>query len=204
MGREGQALLADLLKTGNDTEQFVAAMLMEKLRDPAAIPALEAALFGDDKGSILVQRMASHALGHIGGEAAIPGLERALKEGSEWGIKTNAAHSLAQMGRESGIEFILDAYKTGTDATVKMTMLQVMGSIGDASFVPELHRVLREETEYSKRVLAIMGISKASQPESLPILKALIEAGGADQTIATEAKKAYNEIAGKVVYPLDK
>ncbi len=200
MGAEGIKVLAKLLRTGNDTERFVAAALMEKLLDPAAIPALEGALFGDDQGNILVQRMASHALGKIGGEKAIPALERVLAEGSEWGIRTNAAHSLAQMGRESGIEWIGKAYASQKDATAKLTLLQVMADIGDPSFVPALHAVLEKETEYSKRLIAVMGISKASSESSLPVLKALIEAG-ADKMIIVEAKKAYNEIAGKPVYP---
>ena len=203
MGPPGIALLATLLRTGNDTERFVAAALLEKLDDPAAIPALEEALFGDNHGNILIQRMASHALGKIGGEAAIPVLERTVAEGAEWGIRTNAAYSLAQMGRESGIDWLLDAYRTSDDAAVRGTLLGAMGRIGDRSYVPELHRALKEETEYSRRITAVGGIINASQASSLPVLEALIADPDEDAMIVHEAKKAYNEISQSEIYPLD-
>jgi len=195
MGAEGLALLSQMLKEGSNTERFLAAGLMEKLEDPAAIPALEAALFDENEGNILLQRIASHALGQIGGEAAIPVLERAIDEGSEWGIRTNAAYSLAQMGRESGIKWFLDAYENEKESSTRDTLLQVMSSVADPSYLPLLHQSLQEETEYSKRILALMGISKAAQDSSLPVLEAIINNPDEDQMLISEAQKAHKLIS---------
>lgn len=195
MGPAGIDLLGEMLKTGDQNERFGAAALMEKLRDPAAISALEDAIFsGDNADNVLVQRMASHALGKIGGDTAVPVLERVVAEGSEWGVRTNAAYSLAEMGRKSGIDWLRESYQTQEDATAKMALLGAMGQIGDPSYLPDLHEVLQTETEYSKRYLAVMGIAKAARQESLPVLESIINNPDEDKMIINEAKKAYDEI----------
>jgi len=197
MGPEGIKLLGDLLGTGGQNERFAAAALMGKLMSPDAIPALEKALFdGDNADNVLVQRMASHAVGTIGGEKAIPVLERIIAEGSEWGVKTNAAASLAQMGRQEGIDWIRDSYHSQEDQGTKLQLLGAMGAVGDPSYLPDLHKVLREETEYSKRFMAVTGIAKAARHESLPVLEAIINNPDEDKMIITQAKKAYDEIKG--------
>lgn len=203
MGADGISMLGDLLKSGTDTEKFVAAALMEKLLDPAAIPALTDALFGDNKGNLLVQRMSSHALAIIGGEEAIGPLERAMNDGPEWGVKGNAAYGLARMGHEGGIEWLLDTYNTAEDPMMKAVALPAMADIGDPSYLPVMHALIQEETEYSKRTLALQGIAKAGQKESLPILEALIDDPQADKALLVEAKKAFNAIAGREVYPVE-
>ncbi|MGK0362750.1 MAG: hypothetical protein ACI9U2_005071, partial [Bradymonadia bacterium] len=194
MGPEGIKMLSSLLKSGNDTERFVAAALMEKLLDPAAIPALADALHGENKGNLLVQRMSSHALAIIGGEAAIEPLERAMNDGPEWGVQGNAAYGLAQMGRRSGIDWMLDTYTNTDDPMIRATALPAMAAIGDPSYLPVMHKLLQEETEYSKQTMALQGIAKAGQPESLPILEALIDDPAADKMLLVAAKKAFNEI----------
>lgn len=203
MGPEGVQLLADLLKSGTDTERFVAAALMEKLLDPSAIPALSDALFGENKGNLLVQRMASHALAVIGGEQAIGPLEQVLTDGPEWGVKANAAYGLAQMGRESGVEWLMDTYQNGQDPMMKAALLPAMAEVGDKRYLPIMHQILQEETEYSRRTIALVGITKASQAESLPILEALIDDPQADKMLLVAAKKAFNEIAGDEKYPVE-
>lgn len=198
MGPEGVRLLGELLKSGDADERFGAAAMMELLLDADAIPLLEDAIFGgDNDGNVLVQRMASHALGKIGGEAAVPVLERVVSEGSEWGVRTNAAYSLAEMGRQSGIDWLLDAYRTEQDAGAKMAILGAMGQVGDPSYLPTLHEVLKNETEYSKRYMAVMGIAKAARQESLSVLSEIIDDPNEDKMIITEAKKAYDEIRGE-------
>ena len=201
MGPAGITMLTDLLKTGTDTERFVAAALMEKLLDPSAIPALSDALFGQNKGNLMVQRMASHALAIIGGEAAIGPMEQVLTDGPEWGVQANAAFGLAQMGRESGIEWLMDTYQRGEDPMMKAVLLPAMAEVGDKRYLPIMHQILQEETEYSRRTIALMGITKASQSESLPILEALIDDPEADKMLLAAAKKAFNEIAGEEKYP---
>lgn len=198
MGPEGISLLGDLLKTGGSEARFGAAALMEKLMDPSALPMLHEALFGGDNAdNLLVQRMASHAIGKIGGAEAVPSLERLLDEGSEWGVKTNAAHFLAEMGRESGIDWLRESYASAKDATARLTILGSMAEVGDPSYLPVLHEVLTTETEYSKRYIAMRGVAKAARSDSLPILEAIISNPDEDQTIVTEAKKAYAEIKGE-------
>lgn len=203
MGAEGITMLSDLLKTGTDTEKFVAAALMEKLLDPTAIPALSDALFGENKGNLLVQRMSSHALAIIGGEEAIGPLERAMNDGPEWGVKGNAAYGLARMGHEGGVAWLLEAYNTAEDPMIRAVALPAMADIGDPSYLPVMHSLLQEETEYSKRTLALQGIAKAGQKESLPILEALIDDPEADKALLVEAKKAFNAIAGRDAYPVE-
>ena len=203
MGPEGIKLLTNLLKTGSDTERFVAAALMEKLLDPSAIPALSDALFGENKGNLLVQRMVSHALAIIGGEQSIAPLEQVLTDGPEWGVKANAAFGLAQMGRDSGVEWLMDTYQNGEDPMMKAALLPAMAEVGDKRYLPIMHQILQEETEYSRRTIALVGITKASQPDSLPILEALIDDPQADKMLLVAAKKAFNEIAGTDKYPVE-
>ncbi len=198
MGPEGVEMLGDLLKTGDANQRFGAAALMEKLLDPAAIPLLEdAILSGDNDGNLLVQRMSSHALAKIGGEKAVPVLERVVAESGEWGVRTNAAFGLAQMGRQSGIDWLRDTFRETDDAMARMMLLGAMAQVGDPSYLPDMHTVLREETEYSRRYVAVTGIAKAAREESLPVLEAIINDPDEDKMIIAEARKAYDEIKGQ-------
>lgn len=198
MGPAGLEVLGGLLTEGDQTQRFGAAALMEKLLDPAAIPLLERAIFsGDNDENLLVQRMASHALAKIGGEKAVPVLERIVAEGGEWGMRTNAAYGLAEMGRKSGIDWLRESYATAEDGMAQMALLGAMAQVGDPSYLPDLHRVLKEETEYSRRYIAVTGIAKAAREESLPVLEAIIDDPNEDKMIITEARKAYDEIKGQ-------
>ncbi len=198
MGPGGVEVLGGLLAEGDQTQRFGAAALMEKLLDPAAIPLLERAIFsGDNDENLLVQRMASHALAKIGGEKAVPVLERVVAEGGEWGMRTNAAYGLAEMGRRSGIDWLRESYATAEDGMARMALLSAMAQVGDPSYLPDLHRALKEETEYSKRYIAVTGIAKAAREESLPVLEAIIDDPSEDKMIITEARKAYDEIKGQ-------
>lgn len=198
MGPAGIELLGDILSTGDATQRFGAAALMSKLLDPSAIPALEAAvLSGDNDGNLLVQRMASLAVAKIGGEKSVPVLERIVSESGEWGVRTNAAYGLAQMGRQSGIDWLRDSFQTADDDMTRMMLLGVMAQVGDPSYLPDMHRVLKEETEYSRRYVAVTGIAKAAREESLPVLEAIINDPDEDKMIIAEARKAYDEIKGE-------
>jgi HEAT repeat protein len=197
MGPEGIKLLGTLLETGDQNQRFGAAALMAKLMDGEAIPHLNKAIFaGGNDDNVLVQRMASSALGSIGGETAVPVLERILDHDLDWGVQTNAAASLAQMGRKDGIDWIRENYHSQTDSTAKLSLLAVMSQVGDPSYLPDLHKALQEETEYSKRYLAVSGIAKAARDESLPILEGIMNNPEEDKMIISEAKKAYEEIKG--------
>lgn len=201
LGPEGVKLLSELLRTGNDDERFVAAAMLEKLGDPAAIPALADALFDQNSDNTLLQRISSHAIAVIGGEEAIAPLERVLEGDGEWGIKANSAYGLANMGREAGIDWLRETYQNTDDAMAKAALLPAMAEVGDPSYLPILHKLLAEETEYSKRFVALHGVSKIGSAESLPFLQALIDDATADRALVTAARKAFNEISGDDRYP---
>ncbi len=202
LGPEGIRLMGELLRTGNEMERFVAAAVLEKLEDPSAVPTLVEALQSDDPGSTIVQRMVSHALSHLGGTEAVAPLESLLEGDADWGVKANAAYGLAMMNREAGVEFVRRRYLDSDDGTERLVMLQVMGTVGHASYLPHLHDALKTSSEYSARLLAVGGMAKIGDASSLPLLEAVIEDPAADRVLVVEAKKAYNAIADEDVYPL--
>ncbi|MEZ4465562.1 MAG: HEAT repeat domain-containing protein [bacterium] len=197
LGPEGIKILSAMLKSGTDDERFVAAAMLEKLGDPSAVPALADLLFDPKNDNTLLQRMASHAMAIIGGEEAVGPLERVLEGEMEWGIKANSAFGLAQMGRESGIDWMLETYTNASDPTVAAALLPAMAEVGDPSYLPVFHRILQEESEYSKRYVALHGITKTGSRESLPVLQAIIDDPKADRALVTAAQKALGEISGE-------
>ncbi|MEZ4472887.1 MAG: HEAT repeat domain-containing protein [bacterium] len=197
LGPEGIKILSAMLRSGTDDERFVAAAMLEKLGDPSAVPALADLLFDPKNDNTLLQRMASHAMAIIGGEEAVGPLERVLEGEMEWGIKANSAFGLAQMGRESGIDWMLETYTNASDPTVAAALLPAMAEVGDPSYLPVFHRILQEESEYSKRYVALHGITKTGSRESLPVLQAIIDDPKADRALVTAAQKALGEISGE-------
>ncbi|NOZ19607.1 MAG: HEAT repeat domain-containing protein [Planctomycetes bacterium] len=88
------------LKTGNPREQVTAAEGLGKLRDPAAVDPLIAALTNKEW---TVRRTSAQALGQIGDGLAVPALIQCLKDDNIW-VVISAAQALAKIGDASAIK----------------------------------------------------------------------------------------------------
>ena len=200
---EGIDLLSGLLSEGGDSDRFLAAAMMEALKDPRAIGPLESAIFDGNAENVMVQRMSSHALAFLDSEEEIPALERVMKEGSEWGVRINATYGLAKRGHRGAVQQLRQTYRDADDAISREQTFAVMAEVGEASYLPLFQERLGKEETYSTRFVAVRGIAKVGDEASLPLLSAIAEDPGEDKALQVEAKKAYNKIIGEEFYPVD-
>jgi HEAT repeat protein len=102
LGPAGTQAVLDLLKSEDAKDRFLAAKLLEDLKDPAAIPALlEAALNDSDK---LASSMASHALALMEDPRAIDPLKQLVDKKKSWEQQVNALWGLVNLGDAWGLE----------------------------------------------------------------------------------------------------
>ena len=88
-------VIDQLQKASSPQERFLAAALLEKVGDPAALSALGATLKNDP--DLMVRRMASHAAALIGTDAAADVLRPAMANDEDWGVRVNSGYGLAKL-----------------------------------------------------------------------------------------------------------
>lgn len=203
LGGEGIDLLSELLARGGDSDKFLAAAVMEALKDPRAIGPLVSAIFDDNAENVMVRRMSSHALAFLDSEEAIPALERVMKDGTEWGVRINAGYGLAKMGHRGAIDHLRQSYRDADEAIVREQTFAVLAEVAHASYLPLFRERLGKEETYSIRFVAVRGIAKVGDEASLPLLSAIADDPGEDKALQLEARKAYNRILGEEFYPID-
>jgi len=159
-GKEGIDKLADrLLHAETGGERFLAAALMEDLKDPSAIPALAQALQKDE--DLLVRRMSSHAIAMIQNEAGLPSLRTAMQSDSDWGVRVNAAYGVAKLGQADGVKMLEDSYNApSTPAEYRLAVLGGLGDVAAKSSAPIFKKILAESTDISALFVAIGAVQK--------------------------------------------
>lgn len=103
LGAAGTQALMELLKSEDATDRFLAAKLLEDLKDPAAIPALRDVALNDKDPH--AASMASHALALMEDPRSIDALKDVLaNKNRSWEQAVNAMWGLANLGDAYGIE----------------------------------------------------------------------------------------------------
>jgi HEAT repeat protein len=126
------ATLIDGLKSASDNSQRVLLIeILDNRRASGAVPALLAALAGDDGN---VRRRAIAALGHVAGAADIPAMVQALLAIKDGGERDEAAASVAAVcGRIADeakqAEPVLAVYNKASDSDQR-SLLPLIGRIG--------------------------------------------------------------------------
>jgi HEAT repeat protein len=196
LGDEGLAILGELLRDPNSSSgRFLAGMILEGLKDPRAIPALDRAVSDPD---VLVSRMASHALAVIGTRDAIPALERAMNEPTDWGVRANAAYGLAKLGEKSGTDHLLAMWRSKDDPMAPLVALGAMADVGSPEFSAELRPLIGDgAAEVGARFAAIGCATKAKDRDALPALETAIASPDTPDSVKEAARRAVNEITGE-------
>ncbi|MBE2272322.1 MAG: HEAT repeat domain-containing protein [Anaerolinea sp.] len=103
-----ERLLNDLRGNDEDKQRQAIYRLLE-LSDPSTIPALLEAL--RDK-NVEIRSVAAEALGTIGDEAALDGLEDVLRSDDDDSVRAAAAKALGTIGDPTSIPVLLQTLKT--------------------------------------------------------------------------------------------
>lgn len=102
LGQAGVQALLDLLKSEDAKDRFMAAKLLEDLKDPAAIPALREVAMNDTDAK--ASNMAGHALALMGDPRAIDPLREILARGKSDADVINSLWGLVNLGDHQGMD----------------------------------------------------------------------------------------------------
>jgi hypothetical protein len=195
LGPDGVAILAEQLRDSSSTDRFLAAAILEGLKDPKSIPALDGATHDPD---LLVRRMASHALAVMNSTDAIASLEGAMQGDDDFGVRANSAYGLAKLGQQSGIDALLQLWNSpGLDPGSRVAVLGGIADVGNPAFAPIFRPLIGDKTkEYTYRILGIMGASKAKDQGALPALETVAADASDQDSLREAARKAIAAIQG--------
>ncbi|HBW66792.1 MAG TPA: hypothetical protein DEF43_06425, partial [Chloroflexus aurantiacus] len=143
-----------------------------------AIEAIGSVFNGGDTGKRMI---ATLALGETGNSAALPALERALRDTDLW-VRRAALEALAKIGDQAVIVPALERALRDTDQWVRQTAAEMLVKIDDtAAVLPALERALRDADQWVRRTAAeaLGKIGDASAVEALQRALADTESMGA-------------------------
>jgi hypothetical protein len=102
LGAAGTQALVDMLKSTDPKDRFMAAKLLEELKDPASIAALREAALNDSDA--LAAKMAGHAIALMEDPSATEALREIYAKHGSWEAEVNSLWGLAKLGDPQGIE----------------------------------------------------------------------------------------------------
>lgn len=186
----GKAFVRAELNSENGDRRFLAAALAEKLADPGLIADLERCAL-EDKHDI-VRRMASHALGFMGNEAAGDSLARIVEEEtSDAGVRLNAWYGLAMLEHPettSSFEKILD--RSGPVISANMAVETAL-VITKPSVLPCLRLAYeRKDVSNHMKVRILHTLARAESGEYLGFVRGVANDPNADETLQKAALEA--------------
>ena len=192
-GAEGVAMMVEVLGSDVGGEaKFLAAGLLEKIGDPAALPALQAALAED--GDLLVRRSASHAIGAIGTEDALAPLRTAMTTDTDWGVRVNAAYGVAKQGGQDGIEMLEDAYfSPETPSEYRLAVLGALADVASPSTAGAFRRILSETEDPAYLMLAMKALAKMKDTGAIEDLQRLSNSD-LPEVLRNAARRTIDEI----------
>ena len=193
-GKDGLRLVTDQLQNSTSPqERFLAAALLEKIGDPAALPALETALKTDP--DLLVRRMASHAAALIGTDAAVAVLRPAMLNDEDWGVRVNSAYGLAKLKQPDGLDTLQKFYGSPeTPAEYSLAILAGLADVAAPTTSPMFRKVLADTTDPSYVLIAIGALEKMKDTQALPDLQRIATTSKSDM-IRQAAQRAIDSIS---------
>jgi len=192
-GKDGLRLVTDQLQNSTSPqERFLAAALLEKIGDPAALPALEAALKNDS--DLLVRRMASHAAALIGTDAAVNVLRPAMLNDEDWGVRVNSAYGLAKLKQPDGLETLQRYYTSPeTPAEYSLAILAGLADVAAPTTGPLFRKVLADTTDPGYVLIAIGALEKMKDTQAVADLQRIATTSKSDM-VRQAAQRAIDNI----------
>lgn len=182
LGRAHPDVLADLVKSTDDTVVIGAARLAGQIGLTQAVPAIAALLANP---SMLVRRAAVEALVLIKSGAALDALQQALED-VEREVRIAAARGLGglryQPARSRLEEVLQGKIVRDADLTEKIAFFEAFGAVANADSVAMLDKLLNGKSLLRKqspelRACAAMALGKVGTPAS----KSALEKASGDQ-----------------------
>ena len=188
-GQDGLRLVTEQLQNSTSSqERFLAAALLEKIGDPSALSALEAALKNDP--DLLVRRMASHAAALIGTDAVVDFLRPAMLNDEDWGVRVNSAYGLAKLKQQDGLDTLQRYYSSpDTPAEYRLAILAGLADVAAPSTGPLFRQILSDTTDVGYVLIAIGALEKMKDSEALPDLQR-IAISAKSETVRQAAQRA--------------
>jgi hypothetical protein len=192
-GPNGVRLVIDQLQNSTSPpERFLAAALLEKIGDPAALPALDAGLKNDP--DLLVRRMASHAAALIGTDAAVNVLRPAMLHDEDWGVRVNSAYGLAKLKQQDGLDTLQRFYASAdTPAEYSLAILAGLADVAAPTTGPLFRKILSDTTDEGYVLIAIGALEKMKDSQALPDLQR-ISTSAKSGTVRQAAQRAIDNI----------
>jgi len=193
-GKDGLRLVTEQLQNSTSPQdRFLAAALLEKIGDPAALPALETALKSDP--DLLVRRMASHAAALIGTDAAVDVLRPAMLNDADWGVRVNSAYGLAKLKQPDGLETLQRFYTSpDTPAEYSLAILGGLADVAAPSTGPLFRKILNDTTDAGYVLIAIGALEKMKDSQALPDLQRITTSSQSDM-VRQAAQRAIDNIS---------
>ena len=152
---EARTLLIPMLKDKNEFVRREVAFALGETRDASAVSALVDLLARDKKAS--ARAAAAIALGHIGNDAAVPGLSHAIsgdgakkksKSAEDEFVVRSAVRSLGQIGSRSAVPILIDALQNESNSIdTRREAATALGLIGDPLAISALQTALQANTD---------------------------------------------------------
>ena len=192
-GKDGLRLVTDQLQNSTSPqERFLAAALLEKISDPAALPALDTALKNDP--DLLVRRMASHAAALIGTDGAVAVLRPAMLNDEDWGVRVNSAYGLAKLKQQDGLDKLQQYYVSAeTPPEYSLAILGGLADVAAPSTGPLFRKILADTTDPGYVLIAIGALEKMKDQQALPDLQRIVASSKSDM-IRQAAQRAIDSI----------
>lgn len=196
LGDEGVDMATEWLLTADSPNaRFVAAATLEGLADERSVTALSQALAEDE--SMLVRRMAAHAIALSGFESGADALRKAADNDADWGVKANSLYGLGKQGDLASVDRLEELYGSEqTPAQYRQGLLGGLADIASPQSAPLFRRLLTNSEDLAQLNLALMAVQKLADSSFLPDLDAVINNQSLDETVREGARKVYNDIAG--------
>jgi HEAT repeat protein len=168
------------------SDRYYAALLLGRLADKAAVPALIKATKDET-----INYRAALSLGEIGDKSAIPALREMAKDFPRQRLW--AGYGLAALGEQEGFDILTEVILSDSRWTERRHAVEVLGKIGQAKALKDTH--------VNVRVSAARALGAIRDPAALPALtEALndteVTKVNAPTTVEAEARKAIDAING--------
>lgn len=196
MGEPAVTVLLQSLEEGaNVRERRLAARLLGALQDPAALPALQNVLAGDE--DIRMRRAAARSLRLLQMPESIPALEAVLNNPQDDRfVRIHAAYGLAQLGEPQGVNGLVDIFnETVDDGRGRIRAFRALTSLNDAAALPLIREIATSESDVSYRVRAVRFLGRNGNQEDLALLQQVLAARNEQPSVVEAAQNAYTALS---------
>jgi hypothetical protein len=190
LGPAGTHALLDLLKSQDPKDRFIAAKLLEDLKDPAAIPALRDVALND--ADLDAANMAGHALALMEDPATIDTLRDMVDQKRSWQSEVNALWGLVNLGDRRGLEQAI-AYMEGAASSQARAALGA--NVGVFMHTPDVMPIVDRTVQDFYKSAQVMEIAieyykAVGTPTAIQRLQAIANDQRLPQSVRDQATQA--------------